>query len=150
MPIDWNRALERAEELKAAGYSDSQVSAVLDQEAAAADSAAQQYGYQNAQGARSSLQTARGALNAEAAPPGQEPDEDPVARAFKLADQSGHQRGSDGRGEAYLASVFEAAQRGDPRVVHESVIDDATRRRWYDDAHRRQIANREQSQARHR
>ena len=150
MPIDWNRALERAEELKAAGYSDSQVSAVLDQEAAAADSAAQQYGHQNAQGARSSLQTARGALNAEAAPPGQEPDEDPVARAFKLADQSGHQRGSDGRAEAFIEGIFEAARAGDPRVVHDGTIDDATRRRWHEDAHRRQLASRDASQMRHR
>jgi hypothetical protein len=37
-----------------------------------------------AQGRRD-LQQARGALNAESARPGQEPDEDPVNRAFKLA-----------------------------------------------------------------
>jgi hypothetical protein len=45
MAVDWNRALERAAELKDQGYSDSQVSAVLDQEAAAADRAAQHYGH---------------------------------------------------------------------------------------------------------
>jgi hypothetical protein len=92
---------------------------------------------------RRNLQQARGALNAEAAPPGQEPDEDPIARGFALADQSGHRRGSDGRAEAYIDAVFQAAQAGDPRVVHEGTIDDATRRRWHDDALRRQISNRE-------
>jgi hypothetical protein len=99
---------------------------------------------------RRSLQDARGALNAEALPPGQEPTSDPVEDGFRAADASGHQRGSDGRMDAYLQNVFQAAQRGDPRVVHEGTVDDATRRRWHQDAHRRQIANREQSQARHR
>ena len=102
MPIDWNRALERAEELRQQGYSDDQVSAVLDVEAAAADRAAQEYGHQNAQAARSTLQSARGALNAEAAPPGQQPDEDPIDRAFRAADQSGYQQGSDNRMAAYI------------------------------------------------
>jgi hypothetical protein len=100
--------------------------------------------------ARRQLQDARGALNAEAAPPGTEPDEDPIARGFKLADESGHQRGSDGRAEAYLNAVFAAAQRGDPRVVHEGTVSDEVRQRWHQDAHQRQIANRQQSQARHR
>lgn len=99
---------------------------------------------------RRQLQEARGALNAEAAPPDQEPDEDPIERGFKLADRSGHQRGSDLRMQTYVEGVFEAAQRGDPRVVHDGTIDDETRRRWHEDAHRRQIANRDQSQARHR
>jgi hypothetical protein len=92
---------------------------------------------------RRNLQQARGALNAEAAPPGQEPDEDPVARGFALADQSGHRRGSDARAEAYLGAVFEAAQAGDPRVMTQGVVDQATRERWHEDAHRRQIANRD-------
>jgi hypothetical protein len=148
--VDWNRALHRAAELKDQGYSDEQVSAVLDQEAAAADHTAQQYGHTNAPAARTGLQTARGALNAEAAPVGQQPDEDPVSRAFKLADESGAARGSDQRAQAYLQGIFEAAQRGDPRVVHEGTVTDDVRQRWHQDAHRRQIANREQSQARHR
>lgn len=99
---------------------------------------------------RRQLQDARSALNAEAAPPGQEPDEDPVARAFKLADESGAQRGSDGRMEAYASALFEAAQRGDPRVSHQGTMDDETRRRWHEEAHRRQLANRDQSSMRHR
>lgn len=102
-----------------------------------------------AQGRRD-LQQARGALNAESARPGQEPDEDPVSRAFKLADESGHPRGSDGRAQAFTEAIFEAAQRGDPRVVHEGTIDDATRRRWAEEAHRRQISNRDASSMRHR
>jgi hypothetical protein len=134
MPIDWQRALERAEELKAQGYSDSQVSAVLDQEAAAADRAAQAYGHESAKAARSTLQAARGNLNADAASPGEEPDADPVERAFKMADESGAQRGSDARMQAYLDGVFAAAQRGDARVVHEGVMTDEVRRRWHKDA----------------
>jgi hypothetical protein len=92
---------------------------------------------------RRQLQEARGALNAEAAPPDQEPDEDPIERGFKLADQSGHWRGCDGRAQAYLEGIFEAAQRGDQRVVHEGTIDDETRRRWHADGLRRQLANRD-------
>jgi hypothetical protein len=99
---------------------------------------------------RRQLQAARGALNAEAAPPGQEPDVDPIGRAFKVADESGHQRGTDGRMQAYVEGLFEAAAQGDPRVVHDGTIDDETRRRWHDDAHRRQIANREASGMRRR
>jgi hypothetical protein len=99
---------------------------------------------------RRQLQAARGALNAESASPGEMPDVDPIGRAFKIADESGHQRGTDGRMQAYVEGIFEAAQRGDPRVTHEGVVTDEVRRRWHDEAHRRQIANREQSQARHR
>jgi hypothetical protein len=51
---------------------------------------------------------------------------------------------------AFVEGIFEAAQRGDPRVVSQGVVTDETRKRWHDDARRRQIANREQSQARHR
>jgi hypothetical protein len=148
--IDWQRALERAEELKAQGYTDSQVSAVLDQEAAAADRAAQAYGHESAQAARTTLQSARGALNADAASPGEQPDEDPVARAFKLADESGAQRGSDQRMEAYTVALFEAAQAGDPRVSHQGVVTEEVKQRWMEDAHKRQISNRDQSQMRHR
>jgi hypothetical protein len=99
---------------------------------------------------RRQLQDARGALNAEAAPPGQEPDQDPIAHGFRAADASGHQRGSDGRMEAYLQSVFTAAQAGDPRVVTQGVVDQETCERWHADAHKRQIANRDQSSMRHR
>jgi hypothetical protein len=150
VPIDWNRALERAEELKDQGYSDSQISAVLDVEAVAADHAAQDRGHENAQAARSTLQSARGALNAEAAPPGQQPHEDPIDRAFKLADQSGYQRGSDNRMAAYIEGIFEAARAGDPRVMTQGVPDQETRERWHEDAHKRQISNRDQSSMRHR
>jgi hypothetical protein len=150
VPVDWTRALERAEELKAQGYSDSRVSAVLDQEAAAADRAAQQYGHENAKAARTTLQQARGALNADAASPGQEPEADPVERAFKLADESGAQRGTDARMQAFVEGIFEAAQRGDPRVMSQGVVTDETKRRWMDDAHRRQLGNRNASGMRRR
>jgi hypothetical protein len=143
VPIDWNRALERAEELKDRGYSDDQVSAVLDQEAEAADRAAEQYGHQNAQTARSQLQGARGALNAEAAPPGQEPDTHPVDAAFQAADASGYKRGDENRVAAYVDGIFRAAEAGDPRVSHAGTIDDETRRRWHQDGLRRQLANRD-------
>jgi hypothetical protein len=99
---------------------------------------------------RRQLQVARGALNAESASPGEMPDVDPIGRAFKVADESGHQRGTDGRMAAYVEGIFAAAQAGDPRVMHEGTVDDATRRRWHDEAHRRQIANRAESQMRHR
>jgi hypothetical protein len=99
---------------------------------------------------RRQLQDARSALNAESAPPGQEPDVDPVARAFQAADESGFQRGSDQRMQTFVEHIFEAAQSGDPRVAHEGVMTDEVRRRWHEDAHRRQIANREQSGMRRR
>jgi hypothetical protein len=44
---------------------------------------------------RRSLQQQRSALNAEAAPPGQEPEEDPVERMIAAARRSGAPRGSD-------------------------------------------------------
>jgi hypothetical protein len=150
MPIDWGRALERAEELKAAGYTDSQVSAVLDQEAAAADRAAQQYGHENAKAARTSLQEARGRLNAEGASPGEMPAVDPIDDAFATAEQSGHQRGSDGRMQAYVDKVFAAAAAGDPRVMNQGVISEEVKQRWMHDAHLRQIGNREKSDFRRR
>jgi hypothetical protein len=105
---------------------------------------------QTASANRQSLQQQRGALNADAAPPGTEPDVDPVQDGFRAAEASGHQRGSDGRMDAYLEKVFTAAQAGDPRVVSQGVVDAETRERWEADAHRRQLANRDQSQARHR
>ena len=91
-----------------------------------------------------------GALNAEAAPPGQQPDEDPIDRAFKIADQSGYQRGSDNRMAAYVEGIFEAARAGDPRVMTQGVPDQETRERWQEAAHKRQISNRDQSSMRHR
>jgi hypothetical protein len=104
VPINWQAALERAAELEAQGYSSDQISAVLDVEAAAQDRAAQAHGHASAKAAQSTLQSARGALNAEAVSPGQEPTSDPVEDALRAADVSGHQRGSDGRMEAYLGA----------------------------------------------
>jgi hypothetical protein len=94
------------------------------------------------------LQEQRGALNAEAAPPGQEPEADPIDRALHAGRQ--YPRGSDQAMEAYASQIFEAAQRGDPRVASQGVINDETRRQWHDDAHSRQVANRNESGAAHR
>jgi len=145
MPVDWNRPLERAAELKDQGYSDSQVSAVLDQEAAASDRAAQQYGHENASAARGALQNQRGALNADAAPPGTEPTGDPVESMIASAWGSGAPRGSDRFIEAGLETLFTAAQAADPRVTTEGVVDDATKQRWLTDATQRQVRNRQRS-----
>jgi hypothetical protein len=145
MPVDWNRALERAAALKDQGYSDSQVSAVLDQEALVADQTAQRYGHDSAAAARNTLQTRRGALNADAAPPGTEPDADPVEGMISAAWDSGNQRGSEPFIDAGLQRLFAAAQAGDPRVTTEGVVDDATKQRWMADANERQVANRRRS-----
>jgi hypothetical protein len=99
---------------------------------------------------RRQLQEARGRLNSDAAGPGEMPDVDPVARAFRAADESGFQRGSDQRMQTFVEHIFEAAQSGDPRVAHEGVMTDEVRRRWHEDAHRRQIANRDASGMRRR
>jgi hypothetical protein len=138
VPIDWQRALERAEELKAQGYSDSQVSAVLDQEAEAAAAN------------RRSLQEQRGHLNADAVSPAEQPAIDPIDDAFATAEQSGHQRGSDGRMRAYVERIFAAAAQGDERVMHQGVISEEVKQRWMGDAHRRQIFNRDKSEFRAR
>jgi hypothetical protein len=143
--VDWNRALERAAELKDQGYSESQVSAVLDQEALVADRAAQQYGHDNASSARTALQSHRGALNAEAAPPGNKPTGDPVEGMIAAAWNSGASRGSDQFIEAGLERLFAAAQAGDARVTTEGVVDDATKQRCMADANQRQVANRQRS-----
>lgn len=97
---------------------------------------------------RRQLQDARGALNAEAAPPGQEPVADPIDAAVHAGRQ--HPRGSDQAVEAYLNEIIPAALAGDERVVSQGVVTDETKRRWMDDAHRRQVANRNQSGAAHR
>jgi hypothetical protein len=141
MPVDWNRALERAAELKDQGYSDSQVSPVLDQEAAAADRAAQQYGHDSAAAALTTLQNVRGALNADAAPPGVELDADPIEGMIHAAWESGGSRGDDRFIEAGIERLFAAAQAGDPRVTTQGVVDDATKQRWMADASQRQVAN---------
>jgi hypothetical protein len=150
MPVDWQHALERAAELKDQGYSDDQVSAVLDQKAAAGDLAAQSYGHENASVARSTLQSARGALHAESVAPGQQPNEDPIDSAFRAADQSGYQRGSDERMQTFVEGIFEAARAGDPRVMTTETPDQATREQWHEAARKRQIANRDASSMRHR
>jgi hypothetical protein len=99
---------------------------------------------------RRQLQAARGALNAESASPDEQPAIDPIDDAFATAEQSGHQRGSDGRMQAYVERLFAAAAAGDPRVVNQGTIDDETRQRWHDQAHQRQIANRQKSEFRRR
>jgi hypothetical protein len=98
--------------------------------------------------ARRSLQDQRGALNAEAAPPGQEPEADPIDKALHAGRQ--YARGSDQAMEAYAQEIFNAAQAGDPRVVSQGVVDSDTRERWAADAHSRQVANRDQSGMAHR
>jgi hypothetical protein len=97
---------------------------------------------------RRSLQEQRGALNAEAAPPGQEPVADPIDAALHAGRQ--YARGSDQAMEAYAQEIFNAAQAGDPRVVSQGVVDSDTRERWAADAHSRQVANRDQSGMAHR
>ena len=93
-----------------------------------------------AQGRRD-LQTARSALNAESAPPGQEPQADPYESAFAAARRSGGPRGSDRYMEAGLSKLFEAAAAGDPRVASEGVPRRETLECWHQDGIERQIAN---------
>jgi hypothetical protein len=99
---------------------------------------------------RRSLQAQRSALNAESASPGEMPAVDPIDDAFATAEQSGHQRGSDGRMQAYVDKVFAAAAAGDPRVMNQGVISEEVKQRWMHDAHLRQIGNREKSDFRRR
>jgi hypothetical protein len=66
---------------------------------------------------RRQLQDARGALNAESAPPGTEPEADPVESMIDAARRSGSPRGSQGYIDAGLSKLFEAARAGDPRVT---------------------------------
>jgi hypothetical protein len=99
---------------------------------------------------RRQLQEARGRLNAESASPAEQPSADPVGDAFHAAEQSGHSRGSDARAQVYFDKLFAAAAAGDERVVSQGVVSEETKQRWMADAHRRQIANREQSGLRHR
>jgi hypothetical protein len=98
---------------------------------------------------RRHLQDARGALNAEAAPPGQEPDIDPIDEAHVKGRTAGP-RGSEAAMGAYFEQVIEAAHKGDPRVMSVGVVDADTRERWMADARTRQMANRDQSGAAHR
>lgn len=94
---------------------------------------------------RASLQQQRSALHADSAPPGQEPDADPVEGMIQAARASGAPRGSDRYIEAGLERLFGAAQAGDARVTTEGVVDDATKQRWMADANQRQVANRQRS-----
>ena len=144
MGIDWARAVERAAELKDQGYSASQIDAVLSEEAAAADHAAQQYGHANAADARSSLQQARGAMNADAASPGQEPTGDPIEEALRAGKAAGR-RGSDDAMKGYVDSLFARAAQGDPRVMHDGTVTHEVREKWLGQAHERQVANRDKS-----
>jgi hypothetical protein len=150
MPIDLARVKEQAariKELQDQGYSDATVQEIVERES---DVAAQQYGYSNAAAARTQLQEQRGALNADAASPGEEPAIDPIDDAFAAAEQSGHQRGSDARAQAYFDKLFAAAAAGDERVVSQGTLDRQTVERWRDQAHKRQIANRDRSGMRRR
>lgn len=97
---------------------------------------------------RRSLQDVRGALNAESAPPGQEPDEDPVDSAMHAGQQ--HPRGSERAMGAYFEKMVEAAHAGDPRAMNRGVVDDDARERWHEAAQQRQMANRNKSGAAHR
>jgi hypothetical protein len=98
---------------------------------------------------RRQLQDARGALNAEAAPPGQEPEADPIDEALAAGRAAGP-RGSERAMAAHFEKVIEAAHKGDPRVMSVGVVDAETRERWMADARDRQMANRDQSGAAHR
>ena len=97
---------------------------------------------------RRALQEARSNLNADAAPPGAEPESDPIDRALHAGRQ--FPRGGDQAMEAYAQEIFNAAQQGDPRVTTQGVVDSDTNRAWSEAAHRRQIANRNESGAAHR
>ena len=97
---------------------------------------------------RRQLQDARGALNAEAAAPGQEPDTDPVDAAFAAAQR--YPRGSEERMGAYFEKMVEAAHAGDPRAMARGAMNDETRQAWHEAAQQRQVANRDQSGAAHR
>jgi hypothetical protein len=80
MTIDLAKMRElaaRADELEGQGYSPTQVESIIDREQA------------EAAARRTSLQEQRGALNADAAPPGQEPDADPYDSAFAAARATG-------------------------------------------------------------
>jgi hypothetical protein len=94
---------------------------------------------------RRSLQEQRGALNAEAAPPGAEPQQDPVEAMIAAARRSGAPRGSERYIEAGLERLFEPALAGDARVTSQGTVDRQTAERWHDDAIQRQVANRERS-----
>jgi hypothetical protein len=94
---------------------------------------------------RRSLQEQRGALNAEAAPPGQEPEADPVEGMIAAARRSGAPRGSERYMEAGFESLFAAAQAGDARVTTQGTVDRETAERWHGDAIQRQVRNRDRS-----
>ena len=102
----------------------------------------------DASATRRALQDARSALNAETAPPGQEPVADPIDQALHAGAQ--FPRGSDQAMQAYLGPILEAAHAGDPRVAATGVVDSDINRQWSEAAHARQIANRNESGAAHR
>lgn len=135
MPIDLNKLREDAQKIEAPGRTPPS-GTVLEPPSDAAV-------------ARRQLQDARGALNAEAAPPGQEPTSDPVEDALR-AGQAAGPRGSDRAVGAYFESIVQAANAGDPRVMSQGVVNSETRDRWHEDARQRQMANRDQSGAAHR
>ena len=94
---------------------------------------------------RQQLQNQRSALNADSAPPGQQPVEDPVEGMIAAARRSGAPRGSQRYVDAGIERLFAAAQEGDPRVASQGTVDSETRERWAQDANDRQAANRERS-----
>jgi hypothetical protein len=130
--IDLNVIREQAariEELQHQNLSDAEIQRQLEQE-------------QIAQ--RRQLQQARGALNADALPPGSEPQGDPIDDAIRAGHFAGR-RGSDAAMRAYVDKLFAAAQRGDARVMSQGIVTSETREAWMADAHQRQVANREAS-----
>lgn len=126
MPIDLSKLHERAKRIKPA------------------ESAATPPPADTGAAERRNLQAARSALNAEGAPPGQEPQGDPIVEANALGMQAGG-RGSDRAMEAYVSRVFGAAEAGDPRVVSQGTVSQEQREQWIAQAQERQTRNRDNS-----
>jgi hypothetical protein len=95
---------------------------------------------------RLALQETRRGLAGEGAPPGTEPDRDPIEDALKAGRDAGD-RGSTQAMGAYFSGIATAANAGDPRVVSQGVVDDETRQRWMAEAHRRQVGNRDRGRS---
>jgi hypothetical protein len=96
---------------------------------------------------RKELQDARREFSGEGAPPGTEPDVDPIEKAIADGHGAG-ERGSRQAMAAYAQTIVNAAVAGDPRVMHKGTIDDDTRVQWLEDARQRQIRNRDRARGR--
>jgi hypothetical protein len=130
--IDLNELREQAarlEELQRQGLNDAEIQRRLEQEQV------QQ---------RRQLQANRGALNADAMPPGAEPEQDPIEAAFAAAKSAGA-RGSAAAFRGYVDTLFAAAAAGDERVAHSGTVNTEVRERWLAQAHQRQVGNRDAS-----